>query len=337
MRDLGPNARNLIELARHEDEPDEAARERVQDALLARMKAGAAGGSLASPGSKLPAAAGNSAENGLAARGDVQALAAAKSQLGLKGGLAIIALFGAGGALTLYSERPALLDSRPANGTSVTAPSPVTPSPTRSEAVRASQHSAEMVAALQPSAGRPSSGLGKATAAQARPPSVRSSTTFESAAAGRAAPDASSLEPSAGEAEEARVSTKERGAIGKTAGARAAQGVESAELAARNSDAPQSEELLAEARALRDAQQALRAGDSSRALTLLAEQERRFAGGQLGAARAAARAMALCESQGAADRRSTAARFVALWPRSPLLPSVRAACSTESTAGKSGR
>jgi hypothetical protein len=336
MRDLGPNARNLIELARHEDEPDEAARERVQDALLARMKAGAAGGSLASAGSKLPAAAGNSAENGLAARGDVQVLAAAKSQLGLKGGLAIIALLGAGGALTLYSERPALLDSRSANGTSVTAPSPVTPSPTRSEAVRASQRSAEMVAALPPSAGWPSSGLGKATAAQARPPSARSSTTFESAAA-RAAPDASSLEPSAGEAEEARVSTKKPGTIGGTASARAAQEVESAELAARDSDAPQSDELLAEARALRDAQQALRAGDSSRALTLLAEQERRFAGGQLRAARAAARAMALCESQGAADRRSTAASFVALWPRSPLLPSVRTACSTESTAGKSSR
>lgn len=316
MRDLGPSARHLIELARHEDEPGEAARERVQEALLARIGTGAAAGSLASPGSRLPAAAGNSA-------------------LGLKGSLAFVALLATGGGYALYSQRPAVLDSRSANGTSVAAPKPASPAPRQSEPIRTTGRAAEMT--LRPSADGPNSDLGRTTAAEARQPTERSSTARESASAGSAPPAASSLERSADHATDARVSAKERGAMGELPTAQAEHGHESPELAARAKEASPSDELLAEARALRDVQQALRAGDSPRALALLAEQERRFARGQLGAARAAARAMALCKGQGAAERRSTAARFEAAWPRSPLLPSVRTACGSESNESKRER
>jgi hypothetical protein len=84
--------------------------------------------------------------------------------------------------------------------------------------------------------------------------------------------------------------------------------------------------LLAEARALREVQQVLRAGNSTQALSLLAAQERQFPHGQLGEARAAARAMALCTSPSAERRQSSIAAFEARWPRSILLSSVRAAC-----------
>lgn len=318
MRDLGPSARHLIELARHEDEPGEAARERVQEALLARIGTGAAAGSLASPASRLPAAAGNSA-------------------LGLKGSLAFVALLATGGGYALYSQRPAVLDSRSANGTSVAAPKPASPAPSQSEPLRTTRRAAEMATALRPSADGPSSDLGRTTAEEARQPTERSSTARESVSAGSAPPGASSLERSADHATDARVSAKERGAMGELPTAQVEHGDESPELAARAKEASPSDELLAEARALRDVQQALRAGDSPRALALLAEQERRFARGQLGAARAAARAMALCKGQGAAERRSTTARFEAAWPRSPLLPSVRTACGSESNESKRER
>jgi hypothetical protein len=92
--------------------------------------------------------------------------------------------------------------------------------------------------------------------------------------------------------------------------------------------APPTEALLAEARALREAQQVLRTGNSARALTLLAEQERQFPRGQLGEARAAARAMALCSNPSLAARQRSAAAFEARWPRSILLSSVRGACGS---------
>lgn len=86
------------------------------------------------------------------------------------------------------------------------------------------------------------------------------------------------------------------------------------------------ETLLSEARALRAAQQALLNGDAAKALRLLNEQEPRYRAGALQQERAAARVFALCALGQKDEGAAAAARFVARFPRSPLLSRVQAAC-----------
>jgi len=84
--------------------------------------------------------------------------------------------------------------------------------------------------------------------------------------------------------------------------------------------------LREETRELRTAQQALRAGDAERALSLLNEQDRTFQPGQLQEERSAARVLALCQS-GQVDRaRSEAVRFEQRWPKSALVARIRSSC-----------
>jgi hypothetical protein len=86
------------------------------------------------------------------------------------------------------------------------------------------------------------------------------------------------------------------------------------------------DQLREETLELRRAQQALRAGDATRALSLLNEQDRAFQPGQLQEERAAARVLALCQS-GQVDRaHAEAVRFEQRWPKSALLARVRSAC-----------
>ncbi len=87
-----------------------------------------------------------------------------------------------------------------------------------------------------------------------------------------------------------------------------------------------SDRLRAETRELRMAQQALRAGDATRALSLLNEQDRAFQSGQLQEERAAARVLALCQSGQVNRAHAEAARFEQRWPKSALLARVRSAC-----------
>lgn len=83
--------------------------------------------------------------------------------------------------------------------------------------------------------------------------------------------------------------------------------------------------LADEARELARVQRALRDGDSSAALALLDEQDRRFRGGSLGAERTAARALAGCAA-GRGGARDQAARFVARNAGSPLAERVQRKC-----------
>lgn len=86
--------------------------------------------------------------------------------------------------------------------------------------------------------------------------------------------------------------------------------------------------LEVEIRALRDAQQALRAGQGARVLNLLREQERAYPSGTLHEERAAAKILGLCQVGQADAARREAAQFERSWPKSPLLARLRRACWT---------
>jgi hypothetical protein len=87
--------------------------------------------------------------------------------------------------------------------------------------------------------------------------------------------------------------------------------------------------LLAETEALKDAQRALRSGDTDQALELLSGQDQTFAAGSLQQERAAARILALCQAGRVEQARTLAARFVERWPRSALRARVTSACRAE--------
>jgi hypothetical protein len=84
--------------------------------------------------------------------------------------------------------------------------------------------------------------------------------------------------------------------------------------------------LEAELALLRDAKKALDDGDSSRALGILDEHQRRFPNGILVEERASTRVLALCAAGRTAEARASAQDFLAKYPRSPSAPRVRASC-----------
>jgi hypothetical protein len=91
--------------------------------------------------------------------------------------------------------------------------------------------------------------------------------------------------------------------------------------------APEAPDLLREETAeLRRAQQALRAGNSGLALTLLSQQDQTFSRGVLQQERAAARVLALCQSGQKDLARTEAERFEQRWPKSALVARVRSSC-----------
>jgi hypothetical protein len=299
MTELGSNARGLIELARHEDDPDDGARERLQEAFRARLNASLA-------------AADKSGVESLDRSGS--RYQAAKSLVGSKSVLALAVVVASVGAGRLLNSKdaPAVAAGSARSVASVPAPAPVTATSSRS------------------GLGTSGSDLGAARASSEREAAPQQGSTASQA-----------LEPSlAGRASEPRERMKIRPEPGPAVPTQPSALDASARLERDRSDleppagsdtkpaAPQAEALLAEARALREVQQVLRSGNSARALTLLAEQERQFPHGQLGEARAAARAMALCSDQSLATRRRSMAAFEARWPRSILLSSVRGACGS---------
>jgi len=86
--------------------------------------------------------------------------------------------------------------------------------------------------------------------------------------------------------------------------------------------------LSAEARALADAQRALREGRNSEALSRIEQQESQFASGELGQERRAAKIVALCALGRVTEARALALRFLADSPRSPLSARIRATCAS---------
>ena len=78
---------------------------------------------------------------------------------------------------------------------------------------------------------------------------------------------------------------------------------------------------------LRQAQDRLQAGDAAEALALLDDHERKFADGNLGAERQAARIFALCSAGRNTEAREAANAFLRQFPSSPMAARVRAACA----------
>jgi hypothetical protein len=319
MTELGPNARSLIELARRGDDPDQAARERVQEALLTRLKAGPAADGARDLGSS-----------------------AAHGALAAKSG-ALLAVFAAavGGGWALYSQQPTALGSAAPASTSLSALTSRPGVAGRLEQPQAAPREGRAAVSSRSSADSSDgsdSNLGMAQAEQANEPSpARASATR--------ARDSKAPSP-----REAHDASPGRGALGqglpiaRSAGSdassveveRSANDAISSPISGAKQATSANEALLAEARALREVQTLLRDGNSTRALMLLAAQERQFASGQLGEARAAARAMAVCTNQSAEGRRSTASAFEARFPRSILLSSVRSACESSEVRSSNG-
>jgi hypothetical protein len=80
---------------------------------------------------------------------------------------------------------------------------------------------------------------------------------------------------------------------------------------------------------LQSAQEALRGGDTDRALGLLETHAKRFPDGMLAQERRAVHAMAVCRKNGRAAGRAEADEFLLDAPASPLAQRVRAVCSLE--------
>jgi hypothetical protein len=315
MTELGPNARSLIELARGGDDPDQAARERVQEAFLARLKSGPAADGARDLGSS-----------------------AAHGALAAKSG-ALLAVFAAavGGGWALYSQQTTALGSAAPASTSLSALTSRPGVAGRLEQPQAAPGEGQKAAASRRSSADSSDGsdsnLGMARAQQANEPSSARASAMPArdskAASPREARDAS---PGRGALDQGvPIARSARGDASSSANDAISSPVSGAKQAT-----PANEALLAEARALREVQTLLRDGNSTRALMLLAAQERQFASGQLGEARAAARAMAVCTSQSAEGRRSTASAFEARFPRSILLSSVRSACEASEVRSSNG-
>jgi len=89
--------------------------------------------------------------------------------------------------------------------------------------------------------------------------------------------------------------------------------------------APKAQSLRAESRGLIEVQVALSAGNISRALQLLDQQDQAFQAGSLAQERAAARVIALCSGQ-RAGAESAKERFLSAYPGSPLSRRINASC-----------
>jgi hypothetical protein len=269
MKELGPEARGIVEAGRDADRPTRGDRARVRQALSRTLAAGAFGAA----STAAPAAAGHAAA-AAAAKGTSAAALTAK----VLAAIAVVGITGAGIALIgRGADGPGALPAAPV---AVDSPEPIP--------VEAKDR------VLQGPTGAP------AVAASPEPP--------QPAGASRPAVDPRGTAAPRAHVGSARASAGEPGA--------------SAEPAA----SPPST-LEAETRLLREAHDALQAGQPGRALDLLDEQSQAYAGGQLVEERAAARVLALCKAGRPEEAQAAAARFLQEHPHSPLADRVRSACS----------
>jgi hypothetical protein len=306
MTELGPNARSLIDLAHGEDDPDDAARQRVHEAFCTRVHSGHAAGS----GHGLPHSA---------------------VPLALKPGTWLAVLAAAvGGGWAVYSQYATAPGAAAMPSSSLVALASPTSLAVRVERVQPPVREGQEAAISTPRAGSSDSSLHTTRAPRATGTLSERAATPAQGSEGPSS--AETRERIAGEPGLVRALPVEGSPPGQAS-------LENDERSDSDPDAAlasgpkratlRNEALLAEAQALREVQKLLRAGNSARALTRLAEQDREFANGQLHEARAAARAMAVCTSQSAEAKQTTASAFAARWPRSILLSSVRSACQSQ--------
>jgi len=277
MKELSPETRRILELARDEDEPAPGAAARLERSLKQRILLSAAivgGGAVLS---KPAVGAG--------------LLVTAIKSMAIAGVGASVALLGWEVLLNTAEPRPGLEQRAPNVGRS-TSPArlrvePRAPLPPESTpGVAATGH---VVSRVEPAdASQPPSQLGETRVV----PRVASPAPL-----GPFQPEASQL-PS--------------------------QPMPPALRAERERMEP--DRLAEEAGELREAQRALRSGDSNRALALLEQQQTLYPNGSLAQERSAAKVLALCQAGRAEQARLEAQRFEQLFPNSPLLGRVRGAC-----------
>ncbi len=293
MADLSAHARRVLALARDTDEPSPGVRERVERALSARIAGGAGPLSPTLGSASVPLAA----------------------KVLLPVGIAV-AVVGAGWlGLRPASERPGPASGQPPASTTppaiailqAPAPPPAFQSP-----------SPDDTQATAPGTNAPRTTAPKATAPKATAPEA----TAPKAALDEPAPAAGSPPPRARAVDESSPLPAPESASPRAA----FDGEDEPALVAAPARKPARDPLLAETDALKEAQRALRSGDTQRALELLSSQDRTFATGSLQQERAAARILALCQAGRGEQARALAARFIERWPRSALRARVTAAC-----------
>ncbi|WP_437816244.1 hypothetical protein [Sorangium sp. So ce1078] len=317
MDELEAGERALLDALRDADEPTDDDRRRMRAAVWARV--GLAGTAAAAVTASATSAAGAgaaahavgpAAASVAASASTAAAKGAAVTLLGapLKIGLATLVVGLATGAALYFPapgdapEAPRALEAAriadqiprtPHAAAPSGAPSDTAPPPAEASA------SAEAGASAEASA-----------SAEANDPARASAPARAGAPAEASAPAGASAAPAAGSATRAPASRPPPPGAGAAAG-------------------PGSEGLDAEIALLRDAQQALQAGQFAQALAKLNEHASRYPRGVLSTEREASRAIALCRSGRAASGRAIAARLLARSPGSPLATRVRAACGQE--------
>ena len=301
MIELSARARQVLELARHEDDPPLEVQQRVERALSARLALGAPG-----PGS---------VAHGTAVAKFAAPAAKVLVPLGVAAAVAGAGWFALGPGSSNESSAPARVTPAPsANETASRTPAEPRP-------VAVSPRLAALEAPEAPEAVRHTRESAPAQRARATREHEASPPKQDTAAFSRATAPAAVV-PAA----EPKAPVKPAESKVPAEPAHVQQVEPATPLAARSAAKVATDPLLAETEALRAAQRALRGGDAARALELLQEQERTYTAGSLHEERAAARILALCQAGLTDAARASAARFVERWPRSALRARVISAC-----------
>jgi hypothetical protein len=321
MNELRPDARSLIDTMLEADGPTNADRARVRSKIDARLGlAGAAGAVAASVIDKASAAAGTAA--GTVAAGSVAGGAVAGSAVA---GSAVAGSAVAGGAtsgVVLMSTAltagkialaVAVVGASVAAGVGVYRANVSVPAQPQAAAVKVKARAVTLEpptplpAAPPTPLPAPAPALASAAPARSREP-LAADVAAEPPPAGSAAE---------GAAPETRAAV--RAALPHPARER--------EVAARA--LPQMDSVREEAALLASARAAISRGEARVALERLDQHAVRFPSGVLLEERRAVRVLALCASGKTSEARAAAAAFVADSPRSPLVSSVRGACSSD--------
>ncbi len=313
MKELGPDARALIDLAAESDGPSAKDRARVRRAVMAAVGGGAGLGSLAAAGSagaaaaKVTAGVGSAAGAGAAGAG--AAVTASAGGLLASGALKISGWLLLGSALGVAVAVPAIQATGDADLPAVTATAatpgargataPQTAAKTAPEANRAQGESAG--SASEPKTQTPSQN----SVAESSP--ATANTHWSSSV------PTAKLQPRGGAAPAALGPQK------TTATPRKAHAAAAPKRPANS--------LSDESALLLEAQRKLSSGDPQQALSALDQHERRYPAGALSQERDAARVLALCAAGKVDQAHPLAAQFLTQHPNSPLARRVRSACA----------
>jgi hypothetical protein len=304
MKDLSPEARQLLEVARTGDSPSTEDRARVRRALAATLEAGGASASAS-------AAAATKAALGGGAKGGVALWLALGAASGVVTSAIVFIAVPAWKANTVEGARRDFARSGAAPAPSTRSTSPVAASGVATTERRAAGDgpAPESTTSFVPSGPAPEATM---SLAAKQPAPATDIAAQGSPHKNKRGPEGSSTETTA----------------------RAAQTEGAAEPEAANGEAPVAaspssalSSLGAETTLLQDARAALDRGDAAGALALLDEHEREFPLGVLTEERLATRVFALCSLGRQAEAQGVAERLLRHAPSSPLRARVLQSCA----------